>query len=336
LDPQVITRLALPKTDSADVSILVPVDSSHIAPVEITVTAKFEGVSLSKTTSVIPGRSEIKFTAAEFPALNVANPRLWWPNGYGAQELYHLDLAVSDRGRPSDTKSLRFGIRHVTYEYSLFDSDGRLRRVEVDVAAGSARGERLIDNRHEFIKKAPGGWAASLTKAGETSPAVRPIEDPLQLPHLTLRVNGVRILARGGNWGMDDSRKRIDRARLEPYSKLQHAANLNIVRNWMATTTRTCSSTLRRIRPHDPQRLLGIDAGLPGRAAGSAALPAERRRHGAALSQSSFHRAVVRAKRRRPAAHPQRRSGRSHRATRRHAALHRQFEHGEPAGQRPV
>ena len=233
LDPQVITRLPLPKTDTAEVSILVPVDSSHIAPVDVSVTAKFEGVSLTKTTSVIPGRSEIKFTAAEFPALNVANPRLWWPNGYGAQELYHLDLAVSDRGRPSDTKSLRFGIRHVTYEYSLFDSDGRLRRVEVDVAAGSARGERLIDNRHEFIKKAQGGWAASLTRAGETSPAVREIPDPLQLPHLTLRVNGVRILARGGNWGMDDSRKRIDRARLEPYFKLQHAANLNIVRNWM-------------------------------------------------------------------------------------------------------
>ena len=122
LDPQVITRLPLPKTDSAEVSITVPVDSSHIAPVDVTVTAKFEGVSLSKTTSVIPGRSEIKFTAAEFPALNVANPRLWWPNGYGAPELYHLDLAVSDRGRPSDTKSLRFGIRHVTYEFSLFDS----------------------------------------------------------------------------------------------------------------------------------------------------------------------------------------------------------------------
>jgi hypothetical protein len=182
---------------------------------------------------VVPGRSEIKFTAAEFPQLNVANPRLWWPNGYGAQELYHLDLAISDRGRPSDAKSLRFGIRHVTYEFSLFDSDGRLRRVEVDVTAGSARGERLIDNRHEFIKKAPGGWAASLTKAGETSPAVRELDDPLELPHLTLRVNGVRILARGGNWGMDDSRKRIQRERLEPYFRLQKDANLNIVRNWM-------------------------------------------------------------------------------------------------------
>jgi len=237
LDPQVITRLPLPNTDSADVSILVPVDSSHIAPVEVTVDASFEGVKLTKTTSLAPGKSEVRFTAAEFPALNVKNPRLWWPNGYGSPDLYHLAIAVADRGRPSDTKSLRFGIRHVTYEFSLFDSAGRLRRVEVDVAGGSARGERLIDIRHEAIKKSPNGWAASLTTAGETSPAVRELDDPLQYPHLTLRVNGVRILARGGNWGMDDSRKRIQRDRLEPYFRLQKDANLNIIRNWMGTNT---------------------------------------------------------------------------------------------------
>ncbi len=237
LDSQVITRLPLPKTDSADVSITVPVDSSHIAPVEITVQASFEGVRLSKTASVNPGRSEIRFTSAEFPALNLANPRLWWPNGYGKPELYTLNLEVADRGKPSDSKTLRFGVRHVTYEFSLFDSDGRLRRVEVDVAGGSARGERLIDIRHEAIKKSPKGWAASLTKVGETSPAVRELDDPLEYPHLTLRINGVRILVRGGNWGMDDSRKRIQRERLEPYFKLQQAANLNVIRNWMGTNT---------------------------------------------------------------------------------------------------
>ncbi|HEU5138064.1 MAG TPA: LamG-like jellyroll fold domain-containing protein [Steroidobacteraceae bacterium] len=237
LDPQVITQLPLPKTDSAEVSILVPVDSSHREPVEVTVDASFEGVKLTKTTLAPPGKSEVRFTSAEFPALDVKNPRLWWPNGYGPADLYHLALAVAERGQRSDSKSLRFGIRHVTYEFSLFDSAGRLRRVEVDVAGGSARGERLIDIRHEAIKKSPNGWAASLTKAGETSPAVRELDDPLQYPHLTLRVNGVRILARGGNWGMDDSRKRIQRQRLEPYFRLQKDANLNIIRNWMGTNT---------------------------------------------------------------------------------------------------
>jgi hypothetical protein len=236
-DPQVVTTLPLPKTDSADVAIMVPVLSSHIAPVEATVAARFENVSVRKTVSVSPGRSEIRFTAAEFPQLALRSPRLWWPNGYGKPELYTLEIDVSDRGLPSDRKSLRFGIRHVTYDFSLFDSDGRLRRVTVDVQGGSARGERLIDNTHEKIKKTPRGWAASLTSAGESSPAVRESPDALEYPHLTLRVNGVRILARGGNWGMDDSRKRIQRERLEPYFKLQRDANLNVIRNWMGTNT---------------------------------------------------------------------------------------------------
>jgi hypothetical protein len=151
--------------------------------------------------------------------------------------LYTLDLEVSDRGRPSDRKSVHFGIRHVTYDFSLFGGDGRLRRVTVDVQGGSARGERLIDNTHEKIKKSPRGWAASLTPAGEQSAAVTASDDALEYPHLTLRVNGVRILARGGNWGMDDSRKRIQRERLEPYFELQRDANLNVIRNWMGTNT---------------------------------------------------------------------------------------------------
>ena len=237
LDPQVITTLPLPRIDTAEVSIMVPVDSSHAAPVEVTVNAQFDDVLVSRTTSVNPGRTELLFTAAEFPQLKLGKPRLWWPNGYGKQELYSLEIDVSDRGRPSDTRALRFGVRQVTYDFSLFDSDGRLRRVEVDVTGGTARGERLIDNTHEKIKKTPRGWAASLTKAGETSPAVRESPDALDYPHMTLRVNGVRILARGGNWGMDDSRKRIQRERLEPYFKLQKEANLNVIRNWMGTNT---------------------------------------------------------------------------------------------------
>ena len=237
LDPQVLTLLPLPKTDRAEVTIVAPLENTHARPVEVTVTAAFEGANVTKTIQAAPGRSEIRFSPSEFSALNIQNPRLWWPNGYGEPALYNLKLSASAAGSASDSKELRFGIRHVTYEFSLFDSNGRLRRVEVDVARGHALGERLIDNTHEKIKKSPMGWAASLTPAGEKSSAVRELSDPLEYPHLTLRVNGVRILARGGNWGMDDSRKRIQRERLEPYFKLQKAANLNVIRNWMGTNT---------------------------------------------------------------------------------------------------
>jgi hypothetical protein len=236
LDPQVVTQLPLPRIDSADVAITVPVDNSHAAAVAVKVSAHFGDVKVSKKATVAPGASEVEFTSAEFPQLKLNQPRLWWPNGYGPQELYDLVLTVEEEA-VSDVRQLRFGVRHVTYEFALFDGDGRLRRVEADVAQGKARGERLIDNTHERIKKTPRGWAASLTPAGEKSPAVRELPDALYYPHLTLRVNGVRILARGGNWGMDDSRKRIQRERLEPYFKLQKEANLNVIRNWMGTNT---------------------------------------------------------------------------------------------------
>jgi hypothetical protein len=58
--------------------------------------------------------------------------------------------------RTSDAKRVRFGIRHFIYELSLFDESGRLRRVDVDLAQGARRGERLIDVRHEALKKSPG------------------------------------------------------------------------------------------------------------------------------------------------------------------------------------
>jgi len=237
LDPQVLTLLPLPSTDRAEVTIVAPVFNTHTQPMDVTLSASFEGVSLNKTVRVEPGLSEVRLAPVEFRQLEIQKPRLWWPNGYGEPALYHLDLAARVAGRESDSRQIRFGIRHVTYEFSLFDSAGALRRVEVDVARASTLGERLIDNTHEKIKKSPMGWAASLTPAGEKSVAVRGIPDPLEYPHLTLRVNGVRILARGGNWGMDDSRKRIQKERLEPYFKLQKDANLNVIRNWMGTNT---------------------------------------------------------------------------------------------------
>ncbi|HLY58951.1 MAG TPA: LamG-like jellyroll fold domain-containing protein, partial [Stellaceae bacterium] len=80
LDPNVVTRLPLPRRDEASVEITVPVEAASAT--EATVEAKFEGVDVSKTVAVPAGRSEIRLTPAEFPALDIRNPRLWWPNGY--------------------------------------------------------------------------------------------------------------------------------------------------------------------------------------------------------------------------------------------------------------
>ncbi len=274
LDPQVTALLPLPRTDRADLAIRVTVDNAAAQSVRATIEATLEAIVVRKNVVLPPGASEVLLDAAEFPALRLANPRLWWPNGYGSAELYALRLAVSVDGVRNDEKTVRFGVRQITYELSLFDRAGILRRVEVDPAAGSARHEQLVDVRHEAIKRTATGWAESLTVAGEGSPAVRDVGTTALTPYLTIRVNGVPIAARGGSWGMDDSRKRIARARLEPYFRLHREAHLNIIRNWLGQNTEEVfydladeygllvlndfwSSTQDfQVEPQDPQLLL--------------------------------------------------------------------------------
>ena len=83
LDPQVITDLPLPNIDSADIYITVPVTNDATAARRTTITAKLQGLSLSRTVDLPPGPSEIRFSPKTDVALRIRNPKLWWPNGYG-------------------------------------------------------------------------------------------------------------------------------------------------------------------------------------------------------------------------------------------------------------
>jgi hypothetical protein len=236
-DPHVVTRLPLPRTDSADVSITVAIENKGTDSVPATLSARFDTVTVSKALSLSPGTTEVTLDRREFQQLHVLSPRLWWPNGYGAADLHHLRIQVAAEGIESDSRELDFGMRELTYELSLFDSTGRLRRVEIDPTRGTELGEVLVDTRHQAIKQTPRGWAQSLTLAGETSSAVHPIATESLTPYLVIHVNGVAIAARGGSWGMDDSRKRISRAHLEPYFQMHRDAHLNIIRNWLGQDT---------------------------------------------------------------------------------------------------
>jgi hypothetical protein len=233
-DPHVTTDFPLPRIDSADIYLTVPIENTTARPQRVTVSAHFDDVTVTQTVTAARGETRVRFAPKTFAQLHVLHPKLWWPNGYGAPNLHDLTLTASIDGAVSDTDRLRFGIREVSYDLSLFDHTGALRRVTVQPTNGRLDGTKLIDVRHQAIKETPRGWAESLTPAGETSPAVTDASaDALPEPHLTLRVNGVKIATRGGNWGMDDAMKNVSRARLAPYFRLQREAHMNVIRNWM-------------------------------------------------------------------------------------------------------
>jgi hypothetical protein len=241
-DPQVITTLPLPDTSRADVEIEVPLTNHSNAPVQGSVSATFEQTTVTKSVTLPPGESTVKLTPAEFAQLTIQHPRLWWPNGYGKPELYKLRLAFNSNAGASDTKELNFGIREITYELSLYDASGYLRRVEISPSMARQRNEQIVDVSHEGMRQIPHGWAASLAPGSRSSPAVRKTDDAagstdLKNTDLIIKVNGVRIACRGGNWGMDDSRKRVSREHLEPFFRLYRDANVNIIRNWVGQNT---------------------------------------------------------------------------------------------------
>ena len=253
-DPQIVTSLPLPDTTSAQVEITVPLENVSTAPVTGTLKASFGEIVVTKQLTLAPGTSSTKLSPAEFAQLTVQHPRLWWPNGYGKPDLYTLHLTFSEGSAESDNKTLRFGIREITYELSLLDSAGHLLRVEYSPTTARLKQEQIIDVRHQGMREIPASdpfpsnfppewrdgwksWVASLVPGGENSPSIKMLDDKKTAPYLVLKVNGVRIAARGGNWGMDDSRKRVSREHLEPFFRLHRDAHLNIIRNWVGQDT---------------------------------------------------------------------------------------------------
>jgi len=255
-DAQVVTTFKNHDTSRASLEIAVPVSNLSSAPVSATLAATIEKITVRKSVTLPPGDSVVKLTPAEFAQLNLDHPRLWWPNGYGNPELYTAKLSLQSGGSVSDSKDVRFGVREISYELSLLDSTGHLRRVEF-TPANARQAETaapIVDVSHDGMLEVPAPAAelaampeerranasshvSSLAPGGENSPAIQPLTDLRAEPYLVLRVNGVRIAARGGNWGMDDFRKRVSREHLEPFFRLNRDAGLNIIRNWVGQST---------------------------------------------------------------------------------------------------
>ncbi|MGC1784741.1 MAG: sugar-binding domain-containing protein [Acidobacteriaceae bacterium] len=116
-NPLVTSDLPLPRTNTADVKVSTTVDNTSDKEQKGVLEGSFGAVSFSEKVTLASHSSQtVVFDPKTTPALHVTNPKLWWPNGYGAQNLYTLHLHFVQHGRDSDVKDTTFGIRKITYE----------------------------------------------------------------------------------------------------------------------------------------------------------------------------------------------------------------------------
>lgn len=121
-DPLITTDLPLPRTDSADIAIATTLENVTDTPQKGGLHASFGDVAVDKQVEIAPHSSQVvTLDSKTFTALHMMNPKLWWPNGYGPQNLYALRLSFDQGGNASDSQTLSFGVRKITY--SVPDSE---------------------------------------------------------------------------------------------------------------------------------------------------------------------------------------------------------------------
>ncbi|HYW93967.1 MAG TPA: hypothetical protein VE870_00095, partial [Bacteroidales bacterium] len=108
-------RTTIPSSKKAVCQVQLDIQNLSDKPVESILTGTLnekqsgqEAVAFEQQIMLAPGESRV--VSLE---LTVKNPKLWWPNGMGDQNLYILNAAVTTDHTNSDRSSTQFGIREL-------------------------------------------------------------------------------------------------------------------------------------------------------------------------------------------------------------------------------
>ena len=108
-EPFVRSELPLPDTTKATVFASARITNHGSKPVSGVLEGSFGEFSFQKEEALEPGESRM----VELDPIDIDNPRLWWPNGYGKQELYPVKFAFVANNEVSDSVSFLTGIRQM-------------------------------------------------------------------------------------------------------------------------------------------------------------------------------------------------------------------------------
>ena len=144
-DPFVRTELPLPDTTKATVFAQARLVNHTDTPVSGTLEWRFGGLTVSEPVE-LPGWEDKEIV---FEPQTLENPRLWWPKGYGEQNLYPVSFQFTADGQVSDAKEFLSGVRQMDFSMETYTP------LRGFTAAFQARNERqrlnLYVNGRRFI-----------------------------------------------------------------------------------------------------------------------------------------------------------------------------------------
>ena len=115
-EPYVSTKLPLPNINTADVSVEATLRNVSNQSVSGVFRGRFGTVPFETPVTVdAQSTKTVRLDPSTTPALRLANPKLWWPAGYGAQNLYDVRLSFVTGGAASDSKAFQAGVKQYAY-----------------------------------------------------------------------------------------------------------------------------------------------------------------------------------------------------------------------------
>jgi exo-1,4-beta-D-glucosaminidase len=113
--PAVLSKVDSPANDAAHLTVTAQLKNASAQPVSGTLKGKIENIEFAQPVELASGQSkDVVFSPAQYPQLNLSNPRLWWPAQMGTPNLYDLTLSFDVDGALSDSSHTKFGIREIT------------------------------------------------------------------------------------------------------------------------------------------------------------------------------------------------------------------------------
>ena len=158
-DPFIRAELPLPDTTSANLFVEVTLKNHKDQPVTGVLQGKYGDTAFETAVSLAANEEKlVKLDAKTNPELHLVHPKLWWPKGYGEQNLYDVKLSFNVNGKVSDTKEFKSGVRQMEISEVPYLPSGGMQRFS---AGPPVRLEMKVNGRR-FIGFG-GNWGFSET-----------------------------------------------------------------------------------------------------------------------------------------------------------------------------